>query len=266
MKPKFFGSCVILAITLSLFLPGLYGPALAGGGGGGGRACLPPPAGLSNWWPGDGNAADIAGGLDAVLHEDAAFGDGLVDQAFTLDGEGDFVSAPHDPALNLGTGDFAIDLWVTFKNTSGEQVLVEKWIQRFTGASAGWTLTKLEGNVLRLALADGSGSEINVDSDVLAIPSRAWIHFAATRKAGHVTLYMNGAPVAAGEAPIGLDSDSSLKFGHRGNPSDTPGSEDERGFYLNGRIDEVELFAGRALPPRLIGAIFLAGSAGKCKN
>jgi hypothetical protein len=39
---------------------------------------------------------------------------------------------------------------------------------------------------------------------------------------------------------ISLDSDSSLKFGHRGNPADTPGSEDERGFYL-GEPSRVQL-------------------------
>jgi hypothetical protein len=35
-----------------------------------------------------------------------------------------------------------------------------------------------------------------------------------------------------------------------GNPSDTPGSEDDREFFLDGRIDEIELFVGRALSDR----------------
>jgi Concanavalin A-like lectin/glucanases superfamily len=262
MKAKLIGSCVLLVIALSLLLPRLNGLEFAAQA----RACLPPPAGLTNWWPGDGNTEDIAGGLDAALHDDATFRAGLVAQAFALDGDGDFVSIPHDPALDLGTGDFTVDLWVNFKETSGEQILIEKWIQRFAGASEGWTLTKLEGNVLVLAMSASDGSETGVNSDVLPIPSRTWVHFAATRKSGLVTLYMNGSPVAAGEVPINLDSDSSLKFGHRGNPDDTPGSEDERGFYLNGRIDEVELFIGRALSPRLIRAIYRAGSAGKCKD
>jgi len=66
--------------------------------------------------------------------------------------------------------------------------------------------------------------------------------------------------------PLDLDSDSSVKFGHRGSPSDTPDSEDTREFYLNGRIDEVELFVGRALPSGLIQAIVDVGSAGDCKR
>jgi hypothetical protein len=58
---------------------------------------------------------------------------------------------------------------------------------------------------------------------------------------------------------------SSLKFGHRGSPEDTPGSEDEEGFYLNGRIDEVQLFVGTALTREQIKAIYLAGSGEVCR-
>jgi hypothetical protein len=78
-------------------------------------------------------------------------------------------------------------------------------------------------------------------------------------------LFMNGVQVAEVFSPVNANSNSSLKFGHRGNPTDTPGSEDESGFFLNGRIDEVEIAVGRALPPGQIRAIFEAGSAGKCK-
>ena len=63
-----------------------------------------------------------------------------------------------------------------------------------------------------------------------------------------------------------VDTTSSLKFGHRGGPVDTPGSSDGRGFFLNGRIDEVELFVGRALSDKEIAAIYYAGSKGKCKS
>jgi hypothetical protein len=50
---------------------------------------------------------------------------------------------------------------------------------------------------------------------------------------------VNGTPMASGPLGSGgnIDTTSSLKFGHRGNPSDTPGSSDNRGFFLNGRID-----------------------------
>lgn len=89
---------------------------------------------------------------------------------------------------------------------------------------------------------------------------------AARRSGGVVTIFVDGTPVATGPpGGANADSTSSLKFGHRGNPFDTPGSVDTRGFFLNGRIDEVELFVGRALSDPEIQAIYAAGSAGKCK-
>jgi len=231
------------------------------------RSCFPPPHGLTGWWPGDGNTDDTVGGRDALLRGNATTGAGLVDQAFILDGDGDFVEVPHDPALNFGTNDFTVALWVYFNNTDDEQVLIEKWIQRYPGNAIGWTLTKLPDNVLRLAMGTGADDETSVNSNVLSIPPGTWIHFAATRNGSHVTLFMNGAPVAESVMPIlNLDSKSSLKFGHRGNVFDTPGSEEPRAVFLNGRIDEVEIFVGRALARGLIQAIFNAGSAGECKN
>jgi YVTN family beta-propeller protein len=216
--------------------------------------CVQPPAGLVGWWPGDGSTEDLIGGRNAVLRDDATVGPGLVDQALILDGDGDFVEVPHDPALNVGSGDFTVDLWVYFNDTAGEQVLIEKWVQRFPG-SRGWTLTKLDGNVLRLAMASGDGNETNIDSGVLSIPTGTWTHFAVTRQGSAITLFMNGVPVTVGASPLNLDSDSSLKFGHRGSPDDTPGSQDTSGFFLNGRIDEVQLFVGRALSEAEILAI-----------
>ena len=232
--------------------------------------CLAPPSGMTGWWPGDGNTDDIVGGRNAVLHDNATTGAGFVGQAFVLDGAGDFVDVPHDPALNVGTGDFTVDLWVLFNTTEGEQILVEKWIQRFDTspeASEGWLFTKLDGNVLAFGGGDGLALEGGALSDVLSIPTGTWIHFAASRQGDFFKIYMNGAQVAQGPSShLNLNSESSLKFGHRGNPDDTPGSEDTREFFLNGRIDEVELFVGRALTDAEIAGIFAAGSAGKCKE
>jgi hypothetical protein len=78
---------------------------------------------------------------------------------------------------------------------------------------------------------------------------------------------MNGEVIAQDdfEGELNLDSGSSLKFGHRGNVDDTPGSIDTRDFYVNGRIDEVELFVGTALSEEQIRALYAAGGDGKCK-
>lgn len=234
-------------------------------------SCIQPPDGLTGWWPGDGNTDDIIGGWNAELQGDATTGSGFVSEAFILDGDGDFVNVPHVPALNVGYGDFTVALWVFFNDTAGEQVLAEKYIQRFDEDTPceGWTLTKWENNVLQLVMVDGGdGSGIEAVSEELRILTGTWYHFAATREGSNLTIYMNGRPVAITEEAlvVNADSASSLKFGHRGNPGDTPGSDDDRGCYLNGGIDEAQIFVGRALSPDQIGAIFAAGRAGMCKE
>ena len=141
-------------------------------------------------------------------------------------------------------------------------MLVEKYIEDFSATPPGWFLTKLEDNTLRFG---SGGGPLVVNSPSLSLPTNTWIHFAARRDGGVATIFVDGAPVATGPLAYNADSTSSLKFGHRGSPDDTPGSTDDRGFFLNGRIDEAELFVGRALFDSEIQAIFDAGSAGKCK-
>jgi len=228
-------------------------------------SCVPIPADLTHWWPADGSGADAIAGRPATLHGDATFGPGLIGQTFVLDGAGDFVSVPHDPALDVGTRDFTVALWVNFDDTKGEQILVEKWVQRSFEPEvvSGWTLTKLRDNHIGFATEGG----FSADSAHLDILLETWIHFAARRSGDEFQILMNGEVIASKTAPnesvLDLDSPSSLKFGHRGGPDDTPGSISHQRYFLNGRIDEVKLIVGRALSNREIRAIVEAGESGR---
>jgi hypothetical protein len=239
-----------------------------------GSECVPSPAGLVGWWPGDGTTSDAVDGHDATLHGDATFGPGLVGQAFVLDGNGDFVSVPDDPALNVGTGDFTVSWWAMIDATGGESVLVEKWIQgTFDGGGVGWTVTMsekpLEGTVVDTTFTLETTGGFSVETPALRIDPRTWIHFAVRRRGNTFDLLLNGEVIASKAAPEGtvidLDSSASLKFGHRGGPEDTPGSIDDRGLFLDGRIDEVRLFVGRALSNNEIRAMIEAeANRGRC--
>ncbi len=224
-------------------------------------ACIIPALGLTGWWPGDGNGEDIVGRRTGTFMGDATTGPGLVDKAFLLDGNDDYIEVSDDPALNIGTEDFTIDLWVNFDDLKGEQVLVEKWIQADEQEhtySQGWTLTKLENQALLLAMDDGLAGEWGVGSLILDIRPNTWYLFAATRQDRVVTLYMNGVVIANDEInPYNLDAPTSLKFGRR---------EGYQGFYLNGSIDEVEIYNGTALTEGQIFELYTAGRLGKCKE
>lgn len=224
--------------------------------------CVRPPAGMTGWWPADGDVADIVGSSPAILRGDAKTGDGFVGGAFLLDGDGDFVEVPDSPALDFGEGDFTVDLWVRFEALSREQVVIEKYVETMDSASPGWTLTKLSGGDFHLQLR-GMFSVSSRDVDL--VPN-TWHHLAARRQGNVLSLLVDGVEFRETIEPVDLTSTSSLKLGHRGGPGDTPGSLDPRGFFLAGAVDEVEVFAGRALSNAEIRAIYAAGPAGKCKG
>lgn len=200
-----------------------------------------PPAGFVAWWPASGSGQDVQGNHNAILQGGASFGPGLVDEAFLLNGTSAFVQVPDSPALNFGTNDFTASLWVNFKSTSGQQVLIEKWA---TAPLSGWSLIKMANNQLRLALSNGAGGEIDVDSGSLAIPLTNWVHYAVRRQNNQFTIFTNGVQVASGSASPNLSAATSLKFGTRGGTS----------FFLNGGIDEVTLYS-RALSTAEITAV-----------
>ncbi len=215
----------------------------------------------TGWWTGDGTPADSTGGHDAILHGDASFAPGLVGEAFTFDGHGDWAEVPDDPALNVGSGDFTVALWVRLHSKKGEQVFVEDWIQRGRNDSLGWTLTKVVSGGILFALEPGAGS---VGTGRLDFPLHTWIHVAARRRAGTFSILVNG-EVAATEAmsdtQVSVDSPASLKFGHRGGSRDTPGALLNQGFLLDGELDNILFFVGRGLSDAQIRRIFETQSA-----
>jgi Concanavalin A-like lectin/glucanases superfamily len=227
----------------------------------------PSPAGVrcsvepTAWWSGDGSGVDVAGGNDAILRGDTAFVDGLVGGAFRLDGQGDWLEIPDAPTIEVGSRDFTVSMWVRYRSTRGEQVFAEEWIETYEQRSQeGWALTKLRNNVIGFGFSRAGG----IDTKPLDLPTHTWIQVVARRMAGTMSIFVNGTLVASAEMTNPdkvADSMATLKFGHRGSPDDTPGSRDRRGFFLNGEVDEIQLFIGRGLSDADIERVFRARSA-----
>src|SRR5271169_3729630 len=47
-------------------------------------SCVPAPSGVVGWWPGNGNAVDIAGGNNGMLTNGVTYVPGEVGQAFNF--------------------------------------------------------------------------------------------------------------------------------------------------------------------------------------
>lgn len=213
------------------------------------------PPGLIAWWPADGDTKDVVGGHDCLLRGDATFAEGLVGQAFSLDGDSDFVEVPDAPELNFGTGDFTVALWVRFNRFEHAQVIIEKLIHGDVPLP-GWGLTWLGERRLSFLLFGAPG----VASEPSVVPVGTWIHLAVRRSGNVLSISRDGAPLASGDGPMewNVNSPCSLKIGHRGNPNDTPSSESWQELYPDGQVDEVMLF-NRALSDAEIEAIYEAG-------
>ena len=243
--------------VLSLLISGTAGTALS--------ACLPPPSGLVGWWPGEGNAQDLAGTNNGSLQGGAiASAIGIVGQAFQFDGVNSYVQIPDAPALK--PANLTIEAWVRFASLDssgvgappGDQYIVFKQNSHqyyFEGYDL--SKTRLGGtDVFRFEIGSASGAEIEIDSTT-SLTTNVWYHVAAVRAANFIQLYVNG----------NLEAQSSVSF-----PQDygslplflgTSGASywDRK---LNGALDEVSLY-NRALSPSEIAAIYDTGAAGKCR-
>ena len=211
---------------------------------------IAPPAGMVSWWPGDGNASDILDGNHGILTGDTtATADGMVGQAFSFGGTGDYVDVPAAGNLDI-TFSFTLDAWINPESIANSPVILSKF-------------NTVDDRVGLEVLADGSlcgyfGSSCNAQSTGGLIRTGSFTHvaFVFDDTANRLELYVNGLSVQTesetggpGGVGAGIVIGESAGFA---------------GFAFNGLIDEVELF-NRALSAAEIKAIFDAGSAGRRK-
>ena len=239
------------------------------------KTCVPPPSGMVSWWPGDGNAGDIAGGNHGTLVNGATFALGMVGQAFSFDGIDDAVEIADAPNLNL-TQQITIDAWVYPTETSGYDDVVNMIVNKeeffSTGTIAQYEMGRkntascdpdvgiLEGNLaFFIGGVSGLPSECRgwVDGGAF-LPLNTWSHVALTYDGDNVRTYVNAIlsreisvsgtlATTNGVLRIGARNDTALRYSR-----------------WAGRIDELEIF-DRALSDAEIQALYSAGSAGKCK-
>ena len=219
---------------------------------------------MVSWWPGDGNASDIQEANDGSLQNGATFAPGLVGQAFSFDGVDDHITAGTTGIV--GNNDYTLAAWLNINSIP---------IDSFGGVIEIGTIGPDQALVLEDDFFDRRGFILVSWSDVSvaggqfvqqgSLPSIGeWHHVAGVRNTqdNTLSLYINGEQVDS----IPLNSTTAnytdnpiLIIGARINPFEPDGLGS-----FPGLIDEVEIF-NRALSASEIQAIFLAGSAGKCK-
>lgn len=250
---RFFGSTLLLLTCLTN-----PNSALA-------QACTAPPANLIGWWPADGNATNIAGANSGKLKNGAGFATGYVGKAFALNGS-QYVDVKKAKPLDVSAGDFTVDAWVYFNALGGlDQSIVDKMDDNLGVNSNGWRLIyQGASDLVWFCLGGGNGvngCELGRSTTVTSatnLTAGIWYFVAGVKTATQISLYVNGNLENTTQLGPFTDTNSTdLLFGAKD-------SQDMEGAYLNGLVDEVELF-NRALAPSEISAIYNAGHAGKCK-
>lgn len=214
-----------------------------------GQGCTPIPSGLVSWWTGNSNTYDDSGENHGKVQGEAIFGNGMVGQAFVLDGRNDYVIVPDSSSLDI-TNAITIDAWI--KPTKGGVTILDK---TGSGDSANYRfflgLADQESD-MRLGFWNGSTYVLSTSS----IANNQFSHVAMTLVHADgvdtLKLYINGV----------LDATHTIGFGAVNNGPLRIGS-DILGRFFQGTIDEVELF-NRELSPSEIQRIHSAGSLGKC--
>jgi CSLREA domain-containing protein len=214
--------------------------------------CTSPPAGMVAWYPGDGNADDVKGGLNGALIGGATFAPGKVDQAFNFDGASAVVQVADNAAWNLGAGDFTIDTWINFNAISDNNVFVGQ--SEGAGTQNKWIFWLKSGN-LEFHI-NGPGGSASIDVPWSPTTGR-WYHVAVTRSGGNTyKFFVDGTQLGTDQvdATVIPDAAAPLTIGKA-----------EVIPSLNGLLDEVEIF-NSALSAGDIAKIYNASSAGKCRT
>lgn len=105
-----------------------------------------------------------------------------------FDGTGDFLSVPNNSALDLGSGDYTIEGWWYFTDTSN-QAMVSKYT-----ANNGYVV-QYQANNLRMVL--GLGSNDAVYSFAWTAVPNTWNHVAITRSGTSGRAFINGVQIGS---------------------------------------------------------------------
>src|ERR1035437_7420573 len=232
--------------------------------------CTPAPAGLVAWWPGDGNANDMAGTNNGSLMGGAtANGTGYVGSAFKLDGTNGYVQIPDSPVFH--PTNFTIEAWMRFDSLdsppvgyspAGQSYIIFKHNSRGGDEQEAFSLckerniTSVPGDTFIFEVSSASAQAVYLSSATL-ISTGVWYHVAGVRGSNFIQLYVNGQlesqtnvdfPQDYGSQPLLFGTSGISYWDHK----------------FDGELDEVSLY-NRVLAASEIAALYASGNAGKCK-
>ena len=168
-------------------------------------ACDSPPSGMVVWLPGDGNADDVSGnGHNGTLQSGATFTTGKVNQAFSFNGSGAYVSVPD--SADQQSASFSVDAWVNPNNSGGADGVIAS---KYDGNYHGWILAATPTGTVEFALYRDS---LNTNSTSAPVPLNTWSHITGTYDGSTISLFVNGTLVWSSNKPTGARPGRALRL------------------------------------------------------
>jgi RHS repeat-associated protein len=220
--------------------------------------CLAPLSGLVGWWPGDGDARDLANANTGVLEGGVTFNPGKVGQAFHLNGTTADVVAPASAALNASS--LTLDAWVFPLDSGTGRPMLEYSSSTGTIGVHLWenfnSAVQVTPGAVFANVVDSAGGSHVLATGAGALQFKQWNHVALTydRTTGIGRIYVNGAPIAVSSLGV-FTPRTALPFYIGARPGNA---------HFLGDIDEPQVY-NRALTPAEILSIYTADASGNCK-
>jgi len=231
-------------------------------------ACQGIECNLVDRWHANKTTIGTPGRNDGVAGGGLTYAPGVQGFAFALNGVDAKVSVPDAQDLHVSSGDFTVMAWVNFNSLThsgsncgtvhcaplGDMSIVSKLKPADPVPNLdGWLLLKQDDNHFWFCFGANpsngcvNGAPTTVRSSAVATTD-VWFFVAVTKDSTTFSIYING---------VLQDSKSTPSFTDTNSVGLTFGSDIGQGLFLNGRIDEIQLF-NTALTPIQIQTIYSA--------
>ncbi|MBI2542374.1 PGF-pre-PGF domain-containing protein [Candidatus Woesearchaeota archaeon] len=146
--------------------------------------------------------------------------------SMSFDGTDDYITVSNSSIFDFNDNDFTIELWAKWKNTTGNQIIIEK----FTGSTGpGWSFYKLS-NLLEFY---GCSNSRCIRTSTTILNTNVWYHIVVTRLGSTFAIYRDGINIGTSiNANALTNSTTPLLIGTRNTNS----------LFFNGSIDEVAIW------------------------
>ena len=187
----------------------------------------------------DGNGAITTTDDSANSHEIVFYGDaqistaqskyGSLSASLFLDGTNDYISLPNHDSLDLGSGDFTIEMWIRPGTVSHGRGI---WGLDSGAGSNPKAFFRINGtSELQFSSHHIGGSNIDIVTSGANITADQWAHIAVVRSGTTAKIYVDGVEKGTGTLTDNITVAATTTIGYIG----------EGSSYFHGYIDEVRI-------------------------